>query len=77
MRTTSHFTAIILKATDGTFAGYVEEIPGVISQGKTVKETLLYLDDALKMMLRFYKDETRKLIRKSRLKIYRKEMLSV
>ena len=77
MKIKSNFTAIILKASDGTFTGYVEEVPGVISQGKTVKETIDYLNDALQMMLLYYKEEARKLIRKSRSKIYKKEILSV
>lgn len=77
MKVQSNFTAIILKSTNGSFTGYVEEVPGVISQGKTVEETMEYLADALQMMLKYYKEETRKVIRKSRSKIYKKETLSV
>ncbi|MEP7170699.1 MAG: type II toxin-antitoxin system HicB family antitoxin [Bacteroidota bacterium] len=77
MKIQSNFTAIILKAKDGTFTGYVEEVPGVISQGNTLEETMEYLGDALQMMLKYYKEETRKIIRKSHSKVYKKETLSV
>jgi predicted RNase H-like HicB family nuclease len=77
MKIQSNFTAIILKAEDGTFAGYVEEVPGVISQVKTEKQALVNLNDSLQMMLRYYKAEARKLIRKSRSRIHRIEGISV
>ena len=65
MKAKPTYTAVIIQAKDGTYSGYVEEVPGVISQGNTEKELRENLLDALQMMLRYYKDETSKLFRKS------------
>ena len=75
MKAKPTYTAIILKADDGTYAGYIEEVPGVISQGNTEKELRENLLDALQMMLRYYRDETQKLLRKSNSKKHKREIL--
>jgi predicted RNase H-like HicB family nuclease len=48
------FNAII-KQDDGWWIGWVEEIPGVNSQGKTRSELLKNLCSALREALQFYK----------------------
>lgn len=75
MKAKPTYTAIMLEAQDGTFTGYIEEVPGVISQGKTEKELRDNLLDALQMMLTYYKDETRKLLRKSSARSRKREIL--
>lgn len=47
---TNSFTGIIEK-TDNWFIGYVEEIPGVNTQGKTVEEVKENLKEALELIL--------------------------
>ena len=44
------FTAIYIKHKDW-FLGWVEEIPGVNTQGKTLKEVKSNLTDALKLKI--------------------------
>lgn len=46
------FTAVI-KEADGWWIGWLEEIPGVNSQGKTRSELIVNLGSALKEMLEF------------------------
>ena len=71
------YGVIIIKADDGTFAGYIEELPGVISQGTTVEETKENLLDALKMMIRYYKEESLKVIRKTHKRIHKRDTLTL
>lgn len=44
------FTAVFVPS-DGWWAAYVEEVPGVNSQGRTLDEARENLKDALKLML--------------------------
>jgi predicted RNase H-like HicB family nuclease len=44
-------TAIIEKSEDGWYVGQLEEMPEVLSQGKTVKELIANLKDALNLIL--------------------------
>ena len=44
------FTAVY-KKTGRWYAGWIEEIPGVNTQGKTLKETKENLEDALSLVL--------------------------
>jgi predicted RNase H-like HicB family nuclease len=46
-----NFTAIIEKSDDGWYVGQLEELPEVISQGKTVQELKLNLQDALELVI--------------------------
>ena len=50
------FNAVI-KQDDGWWIGWVEEIPGVNSQGKTRSELLKNLRSALKEALEFNRDD--------------------
>ncbi len=45
------FTAIIEKSEDGWYVGQLEEMPAVLTQGKTIKELKDNLLDALRLML--------------------------
>ncbi len=49
-------TAIIEKSEDGWYVGQLEEMPEVLSQGKTVKELIANLKDALNLILEDRKD---------------------
>ena len=50
-------TLAIEKGLDGWFVGQVEEIPGVLTQGKTIKETKENLLDALQLYLETQREE--------------------
>ena len=50
------FTAVV-KQDDGWWIGWIEEIPGVNSQGKTRKELLANLRSALGEALELNRDE--------------------
>ena len=47
----NYFTGIIEK-TDKWYIGYIEEIPGVNTQGKTLEEVRGNLKDALELILK-------------------------
>ncbi len=52
------FTAIIEKSDDGWYVGQLEEIPAVLSQGKTIKELKENLLDALNLLFEANREET-------------------
>ena len=47
---TGNYTTVIVKS-GSWFAGYVKELPGAHSQGKTVKEVKENLKEAIRMIL--------------------------
>jgi predicted RNase H-like HicB family nuclease len=49
-------TAIIEEGENGWLVGQLEEIPAVISQGKTLEELKLNLSDALQLFLETQKE---------------------
>ena len=49
MQANVKLTAIIKKGRDGWYISYLEEIPGVLTQGKTMEETTNNLVDALEL----------------------------
>ncbi len=51
MKKEINFTAIIEKSDDGWYVGQIEEIPEIISQGKTIHELMDNLRDALDLIL--------------------------
>jgi len=53
-----NFTALIEKSDDGWYVGQLEEMPEVLSQGKTVKELMENLKDAFSLFIRTQKEET-------------------
>ena len=50
--------AIIEKGESGWLVGQIEEIPAIISQGKTIEEVKMNLLDALYLYLDAQKDQT-------------------
>lgn len=52
------FTAIIEKSDDGWFVGQLEELPEVISQGKTIQELKQNLQDALELIILHQRETT-------------------
>jgi predicted RNase H-like HicB family nuclease len=52
------FTAIIEKSEDGWYVGQLEELPEVISQGKTVQELKNNLQDALELIIAHQREAT-------------------
>lgn len=46
----SNYTIVIVRS-EGWYAGYVKELPGAHSQGKTIKEVKDNLREAIKMVL--------------------------
>jgi len=52
------FTAIIEKSVDGWYVGQLEELPAVLSQGKTIKELKENLIDALQLLLETNRETT-------------------
>ena len=51
MQANLKFTAVFEPAPEGGFTAYVEEIPGVNTQGETLDEARENLRDALEMVL--------------------------
>lgn len=52
------FTAIIEKSEDGWFVGQLEELPEVLSQGKTLEELKMNLQDALDLVISHHRETT-------------------
>lgn len=48
---------LIEKGLDGWYVGQIQEIPGVLTQGRTVQETKENLVDALDLYLEAQRDE--------------------
>lgn len=53
-------TAIIEKGENGWYVGQLEEIPAVISQGRTIEELKANLLDALQLVLETQRELTQK-----------------
>jgi len=45
------FTAVFIEVPEGGFSAYVEEMPGVNSQGETIKEAKSNLEEAFYLIL--------------------------
>jgi len=58
MKKTNYFTAVYKKVKQG-YVGWVEELPGVNTQGKTISELKENLSDAMALVI-----ETNRLIAK-------------
>ena len=67
------FTAIIEKSEDGWFVGQLEELPAVLSQGKTIAELKTNLLDALNLLLEVNKESTEEEYKGK--KVFREELL--
>jgi len=53
------FHTIIKPERNGWFVGWVEEVPGTITQGKSLDECRQNLRDSLQLMLETHRDEAR------------------
>ena len=53
------YHTIIKPEPNGWFVGWVEEIPGAISQGRSLEECRSNLRDSLQLMLETHRDEAR------------------
>jgi len=53
------YHTIIKPEPNGWFVGWVEEIPGTITQARTLEECRDNLRDALELMLQTHRDEAR------------------
>ncbi len=53
------YHTIIKADTNGWFVGWVEEIPGTITQGRSLNECRQNLRDALQLMIETHRDEAR------------------
>ena len=54
------YTIIIQKNANGWYTGQCEQIPEAISQGETLEELKENMADAIKMVIDYKKEETRK-----------------
>jgi predicted RNase H-like HicB family nuclease len=65
-----NFNAIIIESNDGWYVGQIEEMPEVISQGKTIEELQDNLMDAFYLVIEAQRNKTlslykgKKIIRK-------------
>ena len=51
MKSKLKLTAVFEKAAEGGYIAFVEELPGVNSEGETIEEAKANLEDALELML--------------------------
>jgi len=54
------YTAIFKKQSDGSYFAQCEQIPGAMTQGKTIEEAKENLKDAISLMLECEKADFRK-----------------
>ena len=54
-----HYHTIIKPERNGWFVGWVEEIPGTITLGKSLQECRRNLRDSLQLMVETHRDEAR------------------
>lgn len=54
------YTIIVQKNENGWYTGQCEQIPEAISQGATLEELKENIADAIKMVIEYKKEETRK-----------------
>lgn len=59
MKAKLKFTAVFVPAEEGGYCAYIEEIPGVNTQGETLKEVKENLLDALEFMLEVNREEAK------------------
>lgn len=74
MTTKNQFTAVY-KKTKNWFVAWIEEIPGVNTQGKTLKEARENLQEALFLILEANRESSRSQLKRS--KSSRRELMSI
>jgi predicted RNase H-like HicB family nuclease len=68
------FTAVYLDGGDGQIAAYIEELPGVLGQGRTVEDARVSLRQALDFALACNRSDTRKAFHDAR--VIRRERMT-
>ena len=71
MKNISELTLVIEKSKDGWYVGQVEEIPEAISQGKTIKELLDNIVDAVKLIFNSHRELIAKANKGKKVKSYK------
>jgi predicted RNase H-like HicB family nuclease len=66
-------TAIIQPAKEGGFIAFIEEIPGVNTQGETVEEAKENLFDALNLSMDYHRERVEKMLGKDTKGIIKEE----
>ncbi len=61
-RMKQQYHTIIKPSPNGWFVGWVEEVPGTITQGRSLKECRENLRDALLLMVQTRRDEARQCV---------------
>ncbi|MEN9524587.1 MAG: hypothetical protein RL536_656 [Candidatus Parcubacteria bacterium] len=74
MATKNQFTAVY-KKTKSWFVAWIEEIPGVNTQGKTLKEARENLQEALFLIIEANRQFSRSQLKKS--KVSRRELINI
>jgi predicted RNase H-like HicB family nuclease len=59
LRMKQRYHTIIKPEANGWFVGWVEEIPGTITQGRSLDECRRNLKDSLELMVETHRDEAR------------------
>ena len=59
LRMKQRYHTIIRPEANGWFVGWVEEIPGTITQGRSLDECRRNLRDSLELMVETHRDEAR------------------
>ena len=54
------YTAIIKQIEDGWYMGQCEQVPGAMTQGKSIEEVKENLKDAIQLVLDFEKEQCQK-----------------
>ena len=71
METKLNINMVFEEAKEGGYIAFIEEIPGVNTQGETLQEAKENLMDALNLTLDFHRERSRKLTGKKRKGIIR------
>lgn len=53
-----NLTSLIEKSDDGWYVGQIQEIPAVLSQGKSIEELKTNLVDALELLMQTQRENT-------------------
>lgn len=56
------YTVIYQKAEDGWYVATVPELPGAISQGRTLEEARFMIKDAVELLLQSYREDAKSAI---------------
>lgn len=66
-------TAVVQEVPEGGFIAFIEEIPGVNTQGETIEEAKANLSEALDLTMEFHKERLKKTFRRSKKGLIKEE----